>query len=330
MKTPPPARAPLLGVEALTIALPDGARLVEDVSFAIAPGETVALVGESGCGKSITALAVIGLLPPDIARNTTGRILFDGVDLRTVPAESLRALRGDRLAMIFQDPMTALNPVMTIGAQIAEVLRAHRGMGWERARRRAIELLDIVRIPDARNRYHEFPHRLSGGMRQRVTIAMAIACDPVLLIADEATTALDVTVQAQILDLLKELQREAGLSLLLITHDLGIVRRVADRMLVMYCGAIVEQGPADRVLAAPRHPYTAGLLAARPSGNFAAGGHRLLDIRGAVPPPHDRPLGCVFAPRCPRAAEDCRAARPLLTGEARAWRCHHPLEDVGA
>lgn len=319
--------APLLEVQDLSIALPNGVRLVEEVSFGVARGETVAVVGESGCGKSITALAIMGLLAPDIARGVKGRIGFEGTDLLNLPPEDLRRLRGNRLAMIFQEPLTALNPVMTIGAQVAEALRTHKAMPAAEAADAAIALLERVRIPDAAARARDYPHRLSGGMRQRVTIAMAIACGPALLIADEATTALDVTVQARILDLLGDLRRTQRLGLVLITHDLGIVRQAADRVVVMYCGLVVESGPAAEVLASPRHPYTAGLLAARPSGSHAASGHRLLDIQGVVPAPNNRPAGCVFAPRCPRAEADCARARPPLVVEgARAHRCLHRLE----
>ncbi|WP_173934529.1 ABC transporter ATP-binding protein [Chelativorans sp. Marseille-P2723] len=317
--------APLLSVENLSISYGDAVPLVEQVNFTVRRGETVGLVGESGCGKSLTALSVMGLLSENL--RTGGAIELEGTNLINLDQKALRHYRGNRMAMIFQEPLTALNPVLTVGAQVVEVLRAHQPMSKAEAEKRAIELLEQVRIPDAAERFHDYPHRLSGGMRQRVVIAIAIACNPSLLIADEPTTALDVTVQAQILQLLKTLQREADLGLLLITHDLGVVRQVADRIVVMYAGAVVEEGPVDAVLDNPRHPYTAGLLAARPHGSFSVQGHRLLDIHGAVPPPTARPEGCLFQPRCIYAQDDCKAVRPQFTTlEAdRAVRCFHPV-----
>ena len=321
--------SPLLSIENLRIDHGSGVSLVESLNFTVRRGETVGLVGESGCGKSLTALAIMGLLAGNL-RTAGGSISLEGTDLAGLGDEDLRRLRGDRMAMIFQEPLTALNPVMTVGAQVVEVLRAHRDMSRQEAEKRAISLLDMVRIPDAAARFHDYPHRLSGGMRQRVVIAIAIACNPALLIADEPTTALDVTVQAQILQLLKRLQREADLGLLLITHDLGVVRQVADRIVVMYAGSVVEEGAVDEVLDRPRHPYTAGLLAARPHGSFAAGGHRLADISGSVPAPDARPAGCVFEPRCLNAQPDCRASRPPLApdGPDRSLRCYHPVGEL--
>lgn len=318
--------APLLSVENLHVAARAGAPIVEDLTFSLRRGETVGLVGESGCGKSLTALAIMRLLSGNL-RIAGGRIALGDDDLTAMPEERLRALRGDRMAMIYQEPLTALNPVMTVGAQLVEVLRAHRAMSGAKARARAVELLSMVRIPDAAERFHEYPHRLSGGMRQRVVIAMALACNPALLIADEPTTALDVTVQAQILRLIKQLQREANLGLLLITHDLGVVRQAADRVVVMYAGSVVEEGAVDAVLDSPRHPYTVGLIAARPHGSFVREGHRLAEITGTVPAPEARPPGCVFAPRCPRVSDDCIAARPALVadGAGHALRCFHPV-----
>ncbi len=318
--------APLLAVEGLEISAVPGVAIVDGLDLTLERGETLGLVGESGCGKSLTALAIMRLLAGG-PRITGGRIALDGTDLIGLPEAAMRHLRGDRMAMIYQEPLAALNPVMTVGAQVVEVLRCHRDMGRAAARARAAELLAMVRIPDAARRIDDYPHRLSGGMRQRVVIAMALACNPALLIADEPTTALDVTVQAQILRLARQLQRQANLGLLLITHDLGVVRQVADRVVVMYAGAAVEEGPVAAVLDRPRHPYTAGLIAARPHGSFASGGHRLEEIAGAVPAPGQRPAGCVFAPRCPRVADDCRALRPALLrdGDGRAVRCHHPL-----
>jgi len=320
------AAAPLLEVDNLWIRHSSGVPLVEALNFAVHRGETVGLVGESGCGKSLTALAVMGLLAGNL-KTAEGSIALEGRDLTRLAPDDFRHLRGDRMAMIFQEPLTALNPVMTVGAQIVEVLRAHRTITREAARRRAIELMELVRIPDAATRFHDYPHRLSGGMRQRVVIAIAIACGPALLIADEPTTALDVTVQAQILQLLKRLQREANLGLLLITHDLGVVRQVADRIVVMYAGQVVEEGPVDAVLDAPRHPYTAGLLAARPHGSFTVEGMRLADIRGSVPAPEARSSACVFEPRCMNARELCREKRPALEpeGDRRALRCYYPV-----
>ena len=321
------ATAPLLVVEDLEIRDMQGAPLVEGICFHVNRGETLAIVGESGCGKSLTSLAIMGLLPPRLAETRRGAINFEGMDLTRLPAKSLRRLRGNRLSMVFQEPLTALNPLLTIGAQIIEVLRTHRNISAREARSRAIELLAKVRLPDPERRFDDYPHRLSGGQRQRVTIAMAIACDPVLIIADEPTTALDVTVQAQILDLLADIRAETGQSLMLITHDLGVVGQVADRMVVIYAGMVVESGPVAKVLTSPRHPYTAGLLAARPNSSYAATGIEVVDIPGAVPAPNARPTGCLFSPRCPRAREECRDMRPdLLPDGDRSHACFYPLE----
>ena len=318
----------LLSVEGLEVRDAQGSALVEGISFDLKKGEALAVVGESGCGKSLTSLAVMGLLPPQLARTRRGSIRFEGQDLTTLSDRALRRLRGNRLSMVFQEPLTALNPLLTVGAQITEVLRTHRGMGRAAARARAVELLGLVRLPDPERRFDDYPHRLSGGQRQRVTIAMAIACDPALIIADEPTTALDVTVQAQILALLAEVRARTGQSLMLITHDLGVVGQVADRMVVIYAGVVVESGPVAEVLTHPRHPYTAGLLAARPHGSYAATGEEVTDIPGAVPAPHARPAGCLFSPRCDRADARCHAERPRLTegGAGRHHACFHPLE----
>jgi oligopeptide/dipeptide ABC transporter ATP-binding protein len=328
--TAPVRTPPLLDVRDLSIAYGAGTTLVDNISFAIERGQTVGLVGESGCGKSLSALAVMGLLSDNL-RTVGGSIAFEGVDLTKATQRTLRDLRGNRMGMVFQEPLTALNPVMTVGAQIVEVLRAHRPLSKAQAEQRAVELLEMVSIPDPVSKLKEYPHRLSGGMRQRVVIAMAIACNPALLIADEPTTALDVTIQAQILDLLKSLQREHSLGLLLITHDLGVVRQIADRIVVMYAGTIVEEGEVNAVLGNPQHPYTAGLLAARPHGSYTATGHRLADIRGAVPPPNDRPAGCLFAPRCGQALARCSREVPARhdVSAGHAVRCYNPVASTG-
>jgi oligopeptide/dipeptide ABC transporter ATP-binding protein len=284
-------------------------RVVEDVSFTLATGETLGLVGESGCGKSVTAMAIMGLNPSPPCRIDAGRILFEGRDLLELGA-AMRAVRGDRIGMIFQEPMTSLNPTFTVGFQIAEVLRLHRGLGKSKARDAAVELLGMVGIGAPERRLAQYPHELSGGLRQRAMIAMAIACQPALLIADEPTTALDVTIQAQILDLIKRLQRETGMSVLLITHDLGIVAEMCERVMVMYAGRIVERVGAAALFRRPRHPYTAGLLASSPR----LGRRRavLPTIPGTVPSPGQRGAGCYFAARCPRALDRCRIETPPL------------------
>jgi len=299
---------PLLSLEGLTVALSDGVPLVRGLDLAIARGEVLAVVGESGCGKSMTALAVMGLLPDGI-RIAGGALRFDGTDLGGLSRKRLRDLRGRRIAMIFQEPMTSLNPVLSIGEQVAEVVLGHervsRRAAWDRAR----EMLERVRLPNAAGRLHAYPHQLSGGQRQRVMIAAALACGPELIIADEPTTALDVTIQAEILHLLDELRRERGLALMLITHDLGVVATMADRVAVMYAGRKIEEGPVAAVLSAPLNPYTRLLMAARPD---PARGRatRLVEIPGAVPSPRAMPPGCAFAPRCPEARAACRAAVP--------------------
>ncbi|OWU86679.1 peptide ABC transporter ATP-binding protein [Oceanicola sp. 22II-s10i] len=284
-------------------------RSVSDVSFALPANSTLGIVGESGSGKSVTALSILRL---HAARTTrmSGKIMFDGNDLLAMPERRLRDLRGRDIAMIFQDPMHSLNPVLTIGDQIGETLRIHQGLSATEARNRAVELLDMVRIPDAKSRVTEFPHRLSGGMRQRVMIAMAIACRPRLLIADEPTTALDVTVQAQILELLRELRQEIGMSVILISHDLGLVAEFSERVIVMYAGELVEDAPARTVFDTPQHPYSEGLLRAIPSPDEDVS--RLYAIPGRIPDPGNRPPGCNFAPRCALAEPACHAAPPPL------------------
>ena len=281
-------------------------RAVDGVSFYIDKGELLGLVGESGCGKSITALSVMRLIAPP-GKIVGGEISFDGKNLLKLSDSEMRAIRGDDIAMIFQDPMTSLNPVFTVGEQIAEALRLHRNLSRKAAREGAIEAMREVSIPDPARRIDDYPHQLSGGMRQRVMIAMALACDPKLLIADEPTTALDVTIQAQILELLNELRKNRELAVLLITHDLGVVAEVADRVAVMYTGRIVEESPVEELFARPRHPYTEGLLRSVPKLTTAAAGkaERLETIEGTVPSPTDLPPGCHFAPRCPYRMPRC-------------------------
>jgi len=281
-------------------------RAVDGISFYLDRGELLGLVGESGCGKSITALSVMRLIAPP-GKIVGGEILFDGKDLLTLSDAEMRQMRGDDIAMIFQDPMTSLNPVFTVGEQIAEALRLHRKLSKNEARRAAIEAMREVAIPDPARRIHDYPHQLSGGMRQRVMIAMALACNPKLLIADEPTTALDVTIQAQILELLDELRKQRELAVLLITHDLGVVAEVADRVAVMYTGRIVEESPVDELFARPKHPYTEGLLRSVPklTSEHVAKKERLETIEGTVPRPTDLPPGCHFAPRCSHRMTRC-------------------------
>jgi len=281
-------------------------RAVDGVSFHLDRGELLGLVGESGCGKSITALSVMRLIAAP-GRIVNGEILFDGKDLLRLSDAEMRQMRGDDIAMIFQDPMTSLNPVYTVGEQIAEALRLHRKLSRKDARLATIEAMREVAIPDPSRRVDDYPHQLSGGMRQRVMIAMALACNPKLLIADEPTTALDVTIQAQILELLNELRKQRDLAVLLITHDLGVVAEVADRVAVMYTGRIVEQSPVDELFARPKHPYTEGLLRSVPklTSEHVAKKERLETIEGIVPRPTDLPPGCHFAPRCPHRMPRC-------------------------
>jgi oligopeptide/dipeptide ABC transporter ATP-binding protein len=281
-------------------------RAVDGVSFHLDRGELLGLVGESGCGKSMTALSVMRLIAPP-GRIVNGKILFDGKDLLQLSDAEMRQMRGDDIAMIFQDPMTSLNPVFTVGEQIAEALRLHRKMSRKDARQATIEAMREVAIPDPARRLDDYPHQLSGGMRQRVMIAMALACNPKLLIADEPTTALDVTIQAQILELLDELRKQRELAVLLITHDLGVVAEVADRVAVMYTGRIVEESPVEELFARPKHPYTEGLLRSVPklTGEDVIKKERLETIEGVVPSPTDLPPGCHFAPRCPHRMPRC-------------------------
>jgi peptide/nickel transport system ATP-binding protein len=299
---------------------------VNDVSFSVRTGETLALVGESGSGKSVTALSIMRLVQPP-GRILGGSIRFQGRDLMTLTEGQMRELRGAEIALIFQEPMTALNPVFTIGDQIAETLVAHGEGDWSAARARAAALLEAVRIPDATRRARDYPHQLSGGLRQRVMIAMALACRPALVIADEPTTALDVTIQAEILDLLRALTAASGVSLLLITHDLGVVAEMADRVAVMYAGRIVEEAGVTDFFQSPQHPYSRGLLASLPHGG---GSRRLRAIDGTVPSPAHLPPGCAFEPRCPDRLEACGKAVPPLEaiGPDRRARCIR-LEGVG-
>jgi oligopeptide transport system ATP-binding protein len=296
---------------------------VEDVSFSLEAGRTLGVVGESGSGKSVTALALMRLVPTPPGRIASGSILFEGRDILTMDDAALRRLRGREIAMIFQDPMTSLNPVLTIGRQLTEVLETHLGLDARKARHQAIDLLKLVGIPSAESRLDDYPHRFSGGMRQRVMIAMAVACRPKLLIADEPTTALDVTIQAQILEILANLQRELGMAMLLITHDLGVVAGLADRIAVMYGGRIVEEGPTDALFADPRMPYTIGLLGSIPRLD-RADERRLTPIPGRPPEALGPSTSCRFAPRCPLVAPICRSEEPPLRSPTpdRQARCH--------
>ncbi len=283
---------------------------VEEVSFSLEPGEVLGIVGESGSGKSVTALTIMGLLPQPPARVVAGGVRFAGQELIGMPETRLRRIRGPGIAMVFQEPMTSLNPLFTIGEQIMETLRAHERLGARAQRDRAVEMLEKVGIPSAERRLHDYPHQLSGGQRQRVMIAVALACRPRLLIADEPTTALDVTIQAQILDLLLDLRAQLGMALLIITHNMGVVAETADRVLVMYAGRVVEEAPVGRLFAQPSHPYTQGLLACVPTLEQSRA--RLAAIPGTLPEPGRRPPGCRFAPRCGYAIPACEAGLPAL------------------
>ena len=334
MDTPAPAEPPRLMVRNLSTSFPteDGlVRSVADVSFSILPGKTTALVGESGSGKSVTSLTLMRLLPKTANAQVSGEAPFvtrEGrtVDLLALGDQEIRRLRGNQLAMIFQEPMTSLNPVITIGEQIAESVRLHKGLDRTAALAQAKRMLDLVEIPASAQRLHEYPHQLSGGMRQRVMIALAMACDPTLLIADEPTTALDVTIQAQILVLMRRLQAETGMSILFITHNLGVVAHHADDVVVLYAGRVVERAPVRPLFAAPEHPYTQGLLACLPGKVRGAGPtrpKRLFAIRGQVSSPLSPPPGCAFEPRCDHAQARCSQAMPALvdTGASRQARC---------
>jgi peptide/nickel transport system ATP-binding protein len=307
-------------------------KAVDGVDFEVAAGETLAIVGESGCGKSMTALSLMRLIPDPPGRIVSGSIKLAGRDLLKISEEEMRDVRGNEISMIFQEPMTSLNPVMTIGKQISEALILHRDMDRKQAMKRAIEMLELVRIPEPTQRAKEYPHQLSGGMRQRAMIAMALACNPKVLIADEPTTALDVTIQAQILELIVELQREFSAAVLLITHDLGVVAETAHRVIVMYAGRKVEEATVGELFAKPLHPYTVGLMNSIPRLDLMRGqtdrtNERLQEIPGIVPPLFDLPPGCAFAPRCNRADDKCRSERPAYEEKqpghwAACWHTH--------
>ena len=313
----------LLSVSHLTTGFDQEGRFVPaviDVSFGVAAGETLCIVGESGSGKSLTALSIMRLIQTP-GRIASGQIVFKGRDLLTLPEREMQHVRGAEIGLIFQEPMTALNPVYTIGNQIEETLRIHGRATRGNAPQKAIELLATVSVPHPERRVREYPHQLSGGLRQRALIALALACGPALLIADEPTTALDVTIQAQILDLLRDLQKRMGLALLLITHDLGVVAEMADRVAVMYAGRLVEEAPVEPLFADPKHPYTRGLMASMPGG---VPGARLKAIQGTVPALGQLPAGCAFAPRCPDRFEPCPIAPPGATpvGPERSVKCY--------
>jgi oligopeptide/dipeptide ABC transporter ATP-binding protein len=302
-------------------------KAVDGVSWDLHRGETLGLVGESGCGKSITALSILRLIPQPPGRIVGGSVFFDGTDLLTLDEAAMRRLRGNDISMIFQEPMTSLNPVLTIGWQITETLKLHQGMTGKAATERAVEMLDLVRIPEPRRRIAQYPHELSGGMRQRVMIAMALACNPKVLIADEPTTALDVTIQAQILALMQELKQRLGTAIVLITHDLGVIAEMAERVVIMYAGRKVEEAPVEALFDRPRHPYTVGLLGSvsKLSQGGRARRERLSEIPGMVPSLMDMPAGCAFAPRCALASDRCRAAFPPFETKApgHAAACWH-------
>jgi peptide/nickel transport system ATP-binding protein/oligopeptide transport system ATP-binding protein len=283
---------------------------IEGVSFSVAPGEILGIVGESGSGKSVTALTIMGLLPKPPARVAEGEIVFDGQELTRLSEGRMERLRGSGISMVFQEPMTSLNPVLTIGEQVMETIRAHERMDPAGLRRRAVEMLERVGIPSAARRQGDYPHQMSGGQRQRVMLAIALACRPRLLIADEPTTALDVTIQAQVLDLMMDLRDELGMAIIIITHNMGVIAETADRVLVMYAGRVVEQAPVQELFDRPGHPYTQGLLGCVPT--LEQDRRRLSAIAGGLPEPGRRPAGCRFAPRCPQAMEVCRAGLPEM------------------
>ena len=304
-------------------------RAVDGISFDVPRGRSVGLVGESGCGKSVTSLSLMGLVPSPPGQVTADAIMFEGRNLLELSAQERRQLRGGRMSMVFQEPMTSLNPVHTIGRQIVEAIRAHSDMSAEQAKKRAIEVLELVKIPSAAQRFDDYPHNMSGGQRQRVMIAMALACEPSLLIADEPTTALDVTIQAQILELLRDLQQRLGMSVLIITHDLGVIAELVDEVVVMYAGKVVEKAPVHALFDDPQHPYTIGLLGSIPRLDVER--ERLATIEGMVPSPANQPVGCRFAPRCPFADGRCHTEPPPLREmgaghEVACWKA--PVETI--
>ncbi|WP_159350038.1 ABC transporter ATP-binding protein [Roseomonas harenae] len=323
------AETPLLDVRNLQthFRTPDGVnRAVDGLSFHVNAGETIAIVGESGCGKSVTSMSILRLIPEPPGK-IAGEVIFQGKDLLKLSDREMRAIRGNDVSMIFQEPMTSLNPVLTVGRQIGETLRLHQGLSKQQAEQRSIEMLKLVGIPAPERRVREYPHQLSGGMRQRVMIAMALACNPKLLIADEPTTALDVTIQAQILDLMRDLKHRVGAAIVLITHDLGVVAEVAERVIVMYAGRKVEEAGVVDLFADPKHPYTQGLLGAVPKLGSSLTGEetRLAEIPGLVPSLKTKIEGCVFASRCPKATDLCRAVPPALEAKApnHVAACHY-------
>ena len=326
--------SPLLDIRDLSVRFvtDDGpVQAVSDVSFRLEEKQVLALVGESGCGKSVTAMSILGLLPT--SAETSGIVSFDGNNMLAMSSGQMQQIRGKEISMVFQEPMTSLNPVFTVGRQVGEVLRRHEGLSRGAATKRAAELFDLVGIPAPARRVKEYPHQLSGGMRQRVMIAMAVACNPKILIADEPTTALDVTIQAGILDVMRDLRDQLGTSVLLITHDLGVVADIAERVVVMYAGRKVEEADAQELFTHPQHPYTMGLLGAMPRvGVMRGGGNRLQEIPGLVPSLSAPPDHCVFAPRCPRADERTRSELPALTEERpdHFVACFYPGERGGA
>ena len=312
----PSSRQPLLQVEDLKthFHLAEAlARAVDGVSFSIDRGRTLGMVGESGCGKSVTALSILQLVPSPPGRIESGRILFEGRDLLKLREAQMRRIRGNRIGMVFQEPMTSLNPLFTVGDQVAEVLRIHRSASRREAAREAVGMLERVGVPSAATRARDYPHQLSGGLRQRAMIAMALACGPSLLIADEPTTALDLTIQAQILALMETLQQSTGTAILLITHDLGVVAQTAHDVVVMYAGNIVESAPVEEIFRRPAHPYTEGLMRSIPRISAIRTGARLTPIEGTVPDSTDWPAGCRFHPRCPHARPECRGSLPPLS-----------------
>ena len=290
------------------------AKAVDEVDLAIAPGRTLGLVGESGCGKSVTAHSIIGLIPDPPGKIVGGRILFEGTNLLELPEGKMRKIRGNQISMIFQEPMTSLNPVYSVGDQVAEVIKLHQNLSRSETRNRVIEMFQMVGIPAAARRLAEYPHQMSGGMRQRVMIAMALACNPKLMIADEPTTALDVTIQAQILDLMNKLKDETGASILFITHDLGVIAEMAQHVAVMYAGKVMEYTDVKNLFAQPRHPYTVGLLQSIPVVGRGRRGQKLIAIRGVVPSLLNLPSGCLFSDRCPDVFADCRNVKPQMYG----------------